>query len=165
MSDFEFPGRSNVVTVTVDDYSDDVDDLSGEWEALSSSYSAMPEYFPKPDGAEWDDEGNVVEYDIVVPSDLGSMSSIEGEPAVLQENIYRELEDVVSELHSNPNLSPHGRLLNNTMRNYGSPFIMGPRGRPVTEQEELEWIENDLIALEYFSDELTPDGDYLLAHE
>lgn len=125
-----------------------------EWEALKRTHQVLPDYVPRPISAVWNEDDELQQYSMQF-YDFDSRIEYaleDGFEEGVVENAYAELEEVVSMMHDHPDLVPHGDLIGNTFIVDGSPVLIDPRGIPQDDEEEEDWMGEDIWQLDWLKE-------------
>lgn len=148
----EIEGRTEYTT-------DRATPFSEEWQALKNNYEVLPDHFPQPVNAVWNENDELLQYSM---EELDFDARIEyafddGMDPATVENAYAALEEVVSVMHEHPELAPHGDLIGNTFIVDDTPVLIDPRGVPESQEEEQEWMQEDIWQLNWLRDNGLPE--------
>lgn len=126
-----------------------------ELEALRNSYDQLPDHFPEPYFSIEDEQGlaavGMERLNFETRLEYATMDGYTSEEAM---NIYDQALDIVEELHSNPDLNPHGDLIGNVLIVDDSPVLIDPKGIPESTEEEQEWVMDDWWQMSWIKDGL-----------
>jgi len=123
----------------------------------------VAEYFPEPQQAIRNKDEDLIAYTMeVVNTDTRIEYSLDNNPRALVENAFSKLEDVITTIHKDSELPPHGDLIGNTFFEYGTPTIIDPRGIPDSKTEEAEWERDDEWQLDWLRDSALPDKENIM---